>query len=525
MKEEDLIRNITMLGADVEGVDQGIITVEFFPDRPDLLSVEGVARALRSFLGIEPGLKTYPTGASEIVLRVEENVIPLRGVVHCLNVRNVRLDDDLLKELMDLQEDLHWALGRDRKKVAIGVHDSSRITPPYTYRAALPDKIVFEPLGMPGMKMTLGEVLEKHPKGVDYRHILEGFSRYPVILDSKGEVLSMPPIINGELTKLHTGTTDIFVEMTGTDERAVKKTMNILTAAFGENGWTLEKVNVFIKGRKIVTPDLAPEKRKVSNDYINRLLGLHLTPTETAGYLKKTGYGAHVNGDELDLSVPAWRADILHDIDIVEDAAIGYGYEAMTPILPEIQKTGGLLSSTYQMKKARTAMIGLGFTEAVTLMITSEKANNENMGLKEEAVKVLNPLTEEHSIMRTNLLSSLLEVLRINKHHELPQMLFEVGTVLKLDPQMETGARSEQRLAWTAIHGKANFSEAKAIFKALARDLLLEGSIESRDHPSFIKGRCAGIEGTGIFGELHPRVISAFELEYPVIAMEIRLKD
>ncbi|HDY74550.1 MAG TPA: phenylalanine--tRNA ligase subunit beta [Euryarchaeota archaeon] len=521
---ERLVSSITKMGADVESADEKTITVEFFPDRPDLLSVEGTARALRSFLRITPGLQTYSLNPATAEVTVDPSILPIRRYIECLVVKEVRLNEDLLKGLMEIQEDLHWALGRDRKKVAIGVHDSAKITPPYTYRAAAPEEIGFEPLGMPGQEMSLSRILEKHPKGVEYAGIISGFDKYPVILDSKGNVLSMPPIINGELTKLTVDTTDIFVEMTGTDARAVRYAMNILTAAFAEHKWTLSTVTVKYPDKNVITPNLKPIERRLSVDYTNRMLGLNLTPEEVKLCLEKTGYGAVKEGDGLRVSVPAYRSDILHDIDLVEDVAIGYGYDRFETELPALSTTGRRLPAESVVRKARRAMLGLGFTEVMTLMLTNEAVNNERMCTCDSAVKVQNPISIEHTIIRTHLLPSLLEVLYINRHRELPQRIFEAGDVLKLDPDVETGARSVWRLAGVVVHGKANFSEIKSIFNAVLRDLSIEGKIESFEHPSFIPGRCAQVVGVGYFGELHPQVLTNFGLEYPAVAFEITLK-
>ncbi len=521
---ERLVSSITRMGADVESADEKTITVEFFPDRPDLLSVEGTARALRAFLGIAPGLKTYSLNPAAAELTVDTSILPIRGHIECLVVKDVRLDEDMLKGLMEMQEDLHWALGRNRKKVAIGVHDSSKITPPYTYRAAAPEEIRFEPLGMPGQEMSLGEILKKHPKGVEYAPIIDCFNKYPVILDSKADVLSLPPIINGELTKLTVDTTQIFVEMTGTDARAVRYAMNILAAAFAEHEWKLSKVKVKYPKAVVETPDLSPVQRKLSVDYTNMMLGLSLTPGEMKVCLEKKGYGAVEDGDGLTVSVPAYRSDILHDIDLVEDVAIGYGFDMFETVLPSLSTTGARLPEESIVRKARRAMLGLGFTEVMTLMLSNEDANNERMGTSDSAVKVQNPISIEHTIIRTHLLPSLLEVLYINRHRELPQQIFEAGDVLKLDPNEETSARSEKRLAGCIVHAKANFSEIKSVFNAVLRDLEIYGEIEPLEHPSFIPGRCAQVEGVGYFGELHPQVLTNFELEYPAVALEIILK-
>jgi phenylalanyl-tRNA synthetase beta chain len=324
-------------------------------------------------------------------------------------------------------------------------------------------------------------------------------------------------------TKLTADTTRIFVEMTGTEEKAVKKAMNILTTAFAEHGWELSQVNVKYPGRRVITPDLEPEKRKLSVTYTNKMLGLNLSSNEVKGCLERTGYGVRTDGDSLEVEVPAYRADILHDIDIVEDVSIGYGYEKFKPELPPLSTTGRRLPEDLVAQKVRAALVGLGFTEVVTLMLTNEEDNYHKMGLEGEAVTVQNPISEEHTIIRTHLLPSLLGVLYINRHRELPQRIFEVGDVLKLDSSQETGAKREKRLSACVVHHKANFSEAKAIFNAVLRDLNIKGKVKPIKHPSFIPGRCAGIDGVGYFGELHPEVLTNFGLEYPAVGMEIVL--
>jgi phenylalanyl-tRNA synthetase beta chain len=313
IEPDKLVDAITRVGADVEGFDGKAITVEYFPDRPDLLSVEGTARALRAFMDLEPGLKTYKIHPPEIEMKVDKGILPIRGHIQCLDVKGVSLDEEQLKGLMDLQEDLHWAVGRDRKKVAIGVHDSSKIKPPYFYKASRPEEIKFIPLAMPGMEMSLGDILEKHPKGMEYAHVINRFEKYPIIVDSTDQVLSMPPIINGELTKLTLDTKEMFVEMTGTDENAVQKAMNILATAFAEQGWRIYQVGVNFPDQVRVTPDLNPIIRRLSIAYTNKMLGLSLSAKELVGCLKKMGYDAEVEGGRLNVSVPSYRNDILHD--------------------------------------------------------------------------------------------------------------------------------------------------------------------------------------------------------------------
>jgi len=526
---EELVDRIPMIGADIDTYDKNKINIEFFPDRPDLYSVEGIARAMRTFFGYETGLKEYSLEKPENVLEVDKSVIGVRDYVVACEVSGVALDDHLIQELMDLQEDLHWALGRDRKKVAIGVHDSSHIKGPYKYMTAKPDEISFMPLGMNG-EMTLSQILKKHPKGIEYAGVINRYDRYPLIIDSNDAVLSMPPIINGELTKVTEDTTDFFVEMTGTDFTLLSQALNILSTAFAERGWKIRPVEIKHPARTVVTPDYTPAKRKIRAEYVNRMLGLNLTTKEIAACLKKMGYGVVDKGEEIEVLIPCYRSDILHEIDIVEDVAIGYGYENFKTVLPKIVTTGEKHPVEKYCEKIRDTMIGYGFTEVMTLMLTNEESNFSNINHQGEAVKIKNPISEEHTIVRTNLLSSLIEFLKLNKHKELPQKVFEVGDVVIPDENTETGAREVRKLCTCSIHSKANFTEVKSLVEGVLRDMAVAGyEIKKSVDKSFISGRCASIivggREIGIFGEVHPEVMTNFELEYPLIAFEIDLNE
>ncbi|MFQ6135724.1 MAG: phenylalanine--tRNA ligase subunit beta [Candidatus Hydrothermarchaeales archaeon] len=528
MPIEELVEKISMLGADIEGYSSRSMTIEFFPDRPDLYSAGGVARALRSFLAIEMGLKRYELKDFREVLKADGSIAGIRDYVVACEVSSVKLNDLLIQELMDLQEDLHWALGRDRKKVAIGVHDSSKIEGPYLYKTAKPEEVSFVPLDMEE-EMSLKEILEKHPKGIQYAHIIDRFDRYPIILDSKGDVLSMPPIINGELTRVMEETTDFFVEITGTDFTLVSRALNIVATAFAERGWGIRQVEIEYPDKVIKTPDFSPVKRGLGVEYVNRMLGLDLTSSEIASCLEKMGFGVE-DGENLLVSVPCYRADILHEIDLVEDVAIGYGYQNFEPVLPKLVTTGEKHPMEKYCEKVRSAMIGYGFTEVMTLMLTNEESNFLDTKTEGEAVEIKNPISEEHTIVRTSLLSSLLEVLKINKHRELPQKIFEIGDVIFLDKDVETGALDKKKLCSCSIHSKASFTEIKSVVEGVLRDLgVKDYQIKRSDHASFIEGRRATIKASdldvGYFGELHPEVITNFELEYPIIAFEIDLNE
>lgn len=528
IEKEELMQRLPLLGCDIEGIDGDYVYVEFFPNRPDLYSVEGVARALRNFFGFKKGLREYKLLPPKTYIKVDESVEKIRPYVVSCEVENVRLNHEFIQELMDLQEDLHWVLGRDRKKVSIGVHDPSRVKPPFRYTALIDRDIKFVPLGMEE-EMSPVQILEKHPKGKDYAHIISGHDKYPFILDSEGNVLSLPPVINGELTKVSEKTEKLFVDITGTDFDLISKALNILSTAFLERGFVVYQVEVRYKNKTVITPDYTPEEKDISLDYVNNILGLSISGEEAVEALERMGYGAFSAGNSLKVEIPAYRSDIFHPVDIVEDIAIGYGYENFDAKLPDIATTGEEDSLEEKCRKLRKLLVGYSLSEVMSLMLSNEKENFESMFVEGEAVTIKNPISEDHTIVRTSLLPSLLNVLRINRHHELPQKIFEIGDILIPYKELPEGAKAERHLAIVLIHSKAGFTEIKSIAEALMRDLGLEYKIEAEEHGSFILGRCARIvaggKPAGYFGELRPEVIIAFDLEYPVVAMEINVEQ
>ena len=292
---ETIMSRLAMMGADIgKRAEEDHVDVEFFPDRPDLYSAEGVARAMQGFLGIKTGLVEYAVEKGPVVLQVEESVKSVRPLIGCAIVRDLEFTSEAIESLMGLQEDLHWGLGRNRRKVAIGVHDISRVTPPFRYFGEDPSR-KFVPLDFTE-EMTMQEMLHKHPKGKDYGHILEGCERYPLIVDSLDQVLSFPPIINGDLTSVTEETRDLFIDVTGTDPM-VYKALNIVVTSLAERGGRVE--SVLVKGSEgdFLSPNLEPSRWKVSADEANKLIGFELTGEELAECLQKMRFGAKAEGE------------------------------------------------------------------------------------------------------------------------------------------------------------------------------------------------------------------------------------
>ncbi|MDR0523659.1 MAG: phenylalanine--tRNA ligase subunit beta [Candidatus Methanoplasma sp.] len=518
---EELVERIPLIGADMhdEGDGSDEMSVEFFPDRPDLFSVEGLARALRAFLSIEPGLREYPVGPPLLEVSVDPGVKGVRPFFACAAVVGVGIDDALLRSMMELQEKLHLTIGRKRAKLAIGIHDMDAVAPPFRYGVADPDGASFAPLGH-REPMTLRGILSGHDKGREYAHLLDGFSEYPLITDAEGRVLSFPPIINGALTAVTTNTRNVFIDVTGTDGKAVDGALNIVASALAERGGEIRSVRVTGEGGR-VSPDLSASERRVSASECGRFLGVPASPRDLADALRRMGMGAEADGDSIAVRIPATRLDVMHDVDVFEDAAIGYGFERFGSRHPVAQTVGRLLPETAFSEKMRDVMIGLGFTEVSALTLSNERDEFERSGLPETGVvRLLNPVTEDHTCLRPYLMPGLMRILRHNKHRDLPQRIFEIGYAVR-------GGKASLRLCALSASSKAPFSEIKSISESVLREAGAEFSLSPSDAAAFVPGRGASVASGGMeigfFGEVSPEVVTSFDLSHPVSMFEADL--
>jgi phenylalanyl-tRNA synthetase beta chain len=518
---DTIMGRLAMMGADIgKRAEEEYVDVEFFPDRPDLYSVEGVARAMQGFLGIKTGLVEYPVAKGSVVLNVEDSVKAVRPVIGCAVVRGLSFTSEAIESLMGLQEDLHWGLGRNRRKVAIGVHDISRVTAPFRYFGEDPGR-KFVPLDF-SEEMSMAEILVKHPKGKGYGHILEGCDRYPLIVDANDQVLSFPPIINGELTSVTEETEDLFIDVTGMDGM-VYRALNIVVTSLAGRGGRIESVSVRRSEGDFISPNLEPSSWTVSAEQANRLIGFNLTGQELASCLERMRFGAMADGDSVHVQVPAYRADIMHSWDIFEDAAKAYGFDRLEAKLPQTVTVGRAHPSELKKGEIRELFAGLGYLETMPFTLTNEKMHFQWMRRQGSAecsqvVRVMHPISELHTILRTSLLSSLLEIFAMNQHHPLPQRIFAAGDVV-------LARKTHMSLAAASIHSAANFSEIRSLADTVLRELVIKAEIVPSKDGALMPGRGADLMANGrrigCFGELHPLVIRSFGLEQPVVALEL----
>lgn len=517
LNSEDLAKVIPQIGADPDDINEQEATIEFFPDRPDLLSTEGVARAVRAFTEQELGLIEYKTNKPTTFMSVSPEVLDVRPHVLGGIARGITLDDAAIRCLMELQEKLHVTLGRKRSKVSIGIHDLEKLTAPFTYTVCSPHEPAFVPL-QKDYEMTPEEILKEHPKGIEYAHLLDGFTGYPLITDSNNEIASMPPIINGALTTITEQTTDVLIDVTGLDRGAVNSCLNIVAAALVERGGEIEQLEIKYPSEKVVVPNMEPKVHSIDNDYLISLLGFDPENFSIFKAFRKCGMEPDLKDGKWHVKVPAYRADILHPIDLLEEVAIGIGYDNIPEQLPREAKFGDSLSSRKLEGQCRETMLGIGFQEVVTLTLTSSKMLHESTGReRENEATVSNPVTEDYHVLRSSILPNLIDLLKNNRHRELPQKIFEVGQVV-----IEHSNRTS--LSWVELASKATFSNAKATAEIISQRLRLNGEIIENDDPLFIPGRSIQLksdEFTFKYGEIHPRTLDKFELGYPAIGGEI----
>ena len=513
----------SMLGMPKERFEEGRLTVEVSPNRPDWLSVEGIARSVSSYNSVTTGLRKYEYAKPALEISVDKSFLDARPYVAAAVARNVKLSDEFLRSMVQLQEKLCDTLGRKRRKVAMGTYDISKVKFPLSYKGFKPDEISFVPLAT-NSKLTLSKVLSDHPKGQQYGHIIKEFARYPVISDSAGDVLCLIPVTNGESSRMDEKTTDLFIEVNGTSRQAVDDSLNILCAQLADRGAKMEKMK-FTGAFESSTPHESPKIAQTSPEAVFKLLGIRLTPPEIAAHLERMGYAAADSGQKIKVTIPAYRNDIMHERDVIEDVGIAYGYGNFTGRMPPFPTIGSKHPVEAFADHQRELMAGLGFQDCVTFTLTNEEAHFKRMLLSfHDRVQIENPLTQETTMVRTSILPSLLSVLEANKGQKYPQKLFEVGDTVLLDDSAPNGCVTKKKLCAVIASKVAGLSEIKSVLEALIKELGLEHRFERHDEPFFIKTRSAKVAGAkmgGHFGEIHPQVLENFGLNMPVAAFEV----
>ena len=517
---EDLAFRLPLMGTDIDTCDEDVLDIEIFPDRPDLLSPETLFHGMMPFLHDSPPSPRLAVKPGTISMRVAPELSDIRPVILGAVVRGLELDEDIIKRLMDHQEKLHFALGRGRKRASIGVHDLSTLEPPFRVEA-VERSHSFIPLAM-DEEMTIDEILDKHPKGVDYAHLLDGMDKVPIIFDANDSVLSFPPIINGDHTTVTEKTRDIFIDVTGLDLRACEAALMLICLQLSVLGGQVESVRVKTCEGKDWSINGTPIEHKVERELVEGILGNSFSDDEIEEAIRRMGgqYKGDLSG-VLSILMPRWRFDILHPIDLVEEVAIGHGYDDLAYDVPKAPLTAIPRQDGHLRRRIREALQGLGLIQIQSLTLSNDSDQFTSMRWKKDGAitRMTNPITTEHTILRQNILPGLLRLLAANRHHDLPQGVYELGTVV-------IDHTNRDRFAFLVAENSGGFASLRGRIQALMRDLgCQDWTLEVLEGGPWLEGRSASIIVNGITvgecGELDPHVSESFDLNVPMSGAQI----
>ncbi|HEX9197381.1 MAG TPA: phenylalanine--tRNA ligase subunit beta [Candidatus Bathyarchaeia archaeon] len=532
---EGLNEILAFVKGDVESLEGDAVSIEVKDsNRPDIWSVEGIARALRYQLGTGRSRQISVAGKSGLKVVVDKHVKAIRPFISTAIVRGLQPSEEALKGWISLQEKLDLTYGRKRKRASIGLYQADMIVSPLSYTVAKPDAASFAPLGSE-TKSSLREIVANHPKGSEYGEIISGFDEWPILVDEEDKILSLPPVVNSnDLGRITPGTRNILVEVTGTDAETVHNTLKIMVACLAEReGRIYSCVEAYSYGspRRVVSPNLSPTLSRLSLSRINKLLGTSLGLKDAARFADKAGYGVQrASGDTLHLEIPCYRIDIMHSVDVIEDIAIALDLNKLKPEWPRIWTVGDLSAETIETETLAEIMVGLGFQEILTCVLTSPDvvAGKMQMG-SENLVTLLNPKMTTHTVMRSWVLPSLLEFLSRNTHVDYPQKIFEVGASISRAENSPLPVREERKVAAVTIHAQAGFTEIRSSLDALMENVGQSFEVKANEHPSFLSGRCGAVISTGreigIVGEVNPIVLRAWGLNLPAAAFEVNVSQ
>jgi len=531
--KEDLNEIFAFVKGDVESLEGDAVSIEVKDsNRPDIWAVEGIARALRGYLGVGRTKEIRLAGRSNLKVVIDKRVKPIRPFISTAIVKGLQPTDEALKSWINLQEKLDQTYGRKRRRASIGFYQADLIQSPLSYTVANPDIITFAPLGSEN-KQSLRDIVENHPKGAEYGEIISQFETWPILVDGADNVLSLPPVINSnDLGRITTETKNILIEVTGTNAETVHNTLKIVVSTLAERGgkiYSCLEIYPYGSPRRFVSPDLSPTQAQLRLSYINTLLGTSLTLKEASRLAERAGYRVRIaTGDTIQLEISCYRTDIMHSVDIIEDIAIAMDINKLKPAWPKIWTVGNFAKETDETESVGETMIGLGFQEVLTYALTSPAVVSNNVqSIDGKLVELLNPRMTTHTVVRSWLLPSLLEILSHNTHVDYPQRIFEIGPYISRGENLIHPIQESRKLAAVTIHANAGFTEIRSSFDALAQNKGRSFQIKETEHPSFLSGRCGAItsDGTevGVIGELNPRVIKSWGLNLPAAAFEMEM--
>lgn len=520
VSKEKIISTLPFLGLDIEEETSDHINVEYSPNRPDFSTDYGVVTGLQGLLEIKLGMPLLKIKKGKNTIKVDSSVGKIRPYVVAIEAIGGKLDDETIRQIITMQEDLHNGIGRRRKKVSIGIHDLDKIKFPLVYKA-IERTHRFVPLNSQNA-MAISEILEKTETGVTYKHLLES-NKVPIIMDLAGNTISFPPIINSKLTEVTSKSKNLLVEVTANDKNAADDVLAVVAYALQNAGFKLHSVRIL--GPRNSTPKLESRKMLLDPALVNGMLGLDLTLSIMIKSLRKNRLDAKVKGKQILCLIPRYRTDIFGPIDLVEEVALGYGIEKMEYTIPPAKSAGQKNKTTVALEAVRDTMIGLGCLEVMNFGLVG-KQTQYDMTKRDSSgiISVADSKSQEHQILRDMILPGLIDTLSRNIHEPYPQKIFETGTVFHRGNPIH----EEIHLACASAYNEVSYTEIKSVLQSLLKSGFdIACTTKNSQNSLFIEGRTADIlvngKMIGTIGELSPQVLDNFKMRVPVAGFEIKL--
>ena len=520
--KKQIADSLPFLGLDVESEDKDLVRIEYSPNRPDYSTDFGIALGLQGLLEIKKGaIKLNVKKSKKYGISVKPSVSKIRPFVSGIIAKNGKIDDKIIKQLMAMQEDLHFGIGRKRKKSSIGIHDLDKITFPLVYTTTNRN-YKFIPLNS-DTEISISEILSTTNVGKEYASILGNSSQVPLILDANMKTISFPPIVNANITTVTTKTKNLFVEVTGINKEDAEDMLSVIAIILQSAGFDLE--NIQISGAKNSSPKFEQKKISINPNLANQTLGLNLSVSKIISSLKKSRLDAITKGKNIICTIPSYRFDIFGPMDLVEEIALGYGIQNLEPTISPSQTLGQTNLVSNKLKSLDRIMIGLGYLEALNSSLTSKRVLYDMTGRSPSKIlSVLDSKSQEHTILRNSILPGLLENLSRNIHESYPQKLFETGSVFSIDDPIS------EKINFSGInaHKDANFTEIKSILQSTLKiGFGINLQTKTSSDSLFEEGRSATVivddKSIGVIGEINSKVIENYKIQSKVVGFEISL--
>jgi len=539
--DDEMLDIFPVAKAELDGHEDGTVKIELNDtNRPDLWSAAGVARALSTY---ETGkIRKYDFFSSKDVTKDsgermiidDPSAIGIRDFSIAFAARGREVTEDILLALINSQEKLCFNFGRKRKTIALGIYRSNLIKYPVHYKGADPDRTSFVPLHSEE-RMTLREILKKHPKGIEYAHLVEDKPLFPYLYDDDGRTLSFPPVINSaDVGAVEVGDTDLFIEMSGPILDDLLLTASIMSCDMADMGFEILPVKVKLPketkyGTELTVPYYFQSAPDCTLEEVEKKMGEYLDDKECVASLTRMGVPSKCENGVISITCPEYRNDFLHAADITEDVMIGHGLMNFAPVLPAAFTKGTVSPAEEYARKVKTLMVGLGFQEMMYNYLGSRKEYVDNMHISDEKVVfIANPMSENYEVVRPSIMPSLMESESVSGHAAYPHKIFEIGKVCYKDERDNSGTVTKNHLGFMYADNQVGYNEACSLIQTLMYFLKKEYQLAAvGEDGRFIPGRCARIvidgQEVGLFGEVHPQVLESWGCGMPAIMCEIDL--